>query len=112
MATIPQIIDLVSDRLGPIVTQPGDDRPLAESIRNAADPVQAAIDAHRFAEFELLHDPDEKILFCYFDFANRPCFTASVLSEAQAVQRLVRSLFGDRTDAEPPLRYMVLGSRV
>ena len=112
MATIPQIIDLVSDRLGPIVTPPSDDLPLDDIIRNAADPVQAAIDAHRFSEFELRHDPDEKILFCYFDFASRPCFTTSVLKEAQAVQRLVRSLFGDRTDAEPPLRYMVLGSRV
>lgn len=106
MATIPKIIDLVSDRLAPIVMQPRDDL-----VHGVSDPVQAAIDAQRFAEFELLHDPDEKILFCYFNFANRPCFTETVLREAQAVQRLVRSLFGDRTDAEPPLRYMVLGSR-
>src|SRR5579871_4291760 len=112
VATIPQIIDLVSDRLTPIVTRPSDDPPLAGATRSAADPVLAAIDAQRFAEFELLHDAEEKILFCYFNFANRPCFTEAVLREAQAVQKFVRSLFGDHTDTEPPLRYMVLGSRV
>ncbi len=112
MAMMPQVIDLVSNRLTPIVTRSGDDRPPADTTRGFVDPVQAAIDAHRFSEFELLHDPDEKILFCYFNFCDRPCFTTSVLNEAQTVQKLVRSFFGDQADAEPPLRYMVLGSRL
>jgi DSF synthase len=112
MVTTPRLIDLVSDRLTPIVTWSSDEARPPESVQRAADPVQAAIDAHHFNEFELTHDPVEKVLFCHFNFANRPCFTASVLNEAQILQRTVRSLFGDLTDAEPPLRYLVLGSRV
>lgn len=112
MSTAPHIVDLVSDRLAPIVSRSSDDFPPSDTILGAPNPVQAAIDLHRFAEFDLRYDPDEKILFCYFNFSTRPCFTAPVLAEAQAVQRMVRGLFGDRGDAEPPLRYMVLGSRV
>ena len=113
MSIQPQLIDLVSDRLAP---EPGGiptERLFAELIGKYGDPVQAALDAHQFAEFDLQYDSDEKILFCYFDFAGRPCFTNSVLAEAQAVQRMVRGVFGDHEDAdsEPPLRYLVLGSR-
>ena len=54
MATIPKIIDLVSDRLAPIIMPPRDEAPLPDLFHSASDPVQAAIDAHRFGEFELL----------------------------------------------------------
>ena len=111
MATAPQIMDLISDRLAPIVMRSGEDLPPADILRGSADPVAAAIAAQRFHEFELRYDPDEKTLFCYFNFAGRPCFTETVLREARAVQRLARSFFGDRAEAEPPLRYLVLGSR-
>lgn len=111
MSTAPHLIDLVSDRLAPIIGRPSDGAPLADVIAGSRDPVQAAIATHRFTEFDLKYDPDEKILFCYFNFSGRPCFTTAVLSEAQAVQRLARGCFGDRGEAEPPLRYMVLGSR-
>ena len=111
MATAPQIIDLVSDRLAPIVTQPSDDFSAAAARHGSADRVAAAVATQRFAEFDLVHDPDEKVLFCYFNFAGRPCFTESVLRDAQGVLRLARGLFGDRAEAEPPLRYLVLGSR-
>lgn len=110
MATAPQIIDLVSDRLAPIVTPPSDDYPAAAG-HGAADRVAAAVATQRFAELELFHDPDEKVLFCYFNFAGRPCFTESVLRDAQGVLRLARGLFGDRAEGEPALRYLVLGSR-
>lgn len=112
MATTPQIVDLVSDRLSRIVTWSSDASPQPDRVRRPSNPIEAAIDAHRFNEFELVHDPAEKILFCYFNFSSRPCFTTSVLDEAQAMQKIVRGLFGDLTDAEPPLRYLVLGSRV
>ncbi len=111
MAGHPQLIDLVTDRLGAGPDATPAEQLLAELVGEAADPVQAALDSHEFAEFDLDYDAEEKALFCYFDFTGKPCFTNSVLREAQAVQRMVRGLFGDRTDVEPPLRYLVLGSR-
>jgi len=111
MATIPQVIDLVSDRMASRTRGWTVEAPLPDAIRSASDPLRAALDSANFAEFDFEHDAEEKILFCYFNFAGRPCFTESVLSEAQAVQRLVRGLFGDGAESEPPLRYLVLGSR-
>jgi DSF synthase len=98
----PQIVDLVSDRLPPVEDM---------ARERASDAIDAAIAAHRFAEFHLAHDAQEKILFCSFDFTGRPCFTARVLREARAVQHLAQSFFTDNTAAEPPLRYIVLASR-
>lgn len=116
MAGQPQLIDLVTDRLSAATLPreggaPPAEQLMAELVGDETDAVQAALDAHEFAEFDLEYDPEEKVLFCYFDFAGKPCFTNSVLREAQAVQRMVRGLFGDRADVEPPLRYLVLGSR-
>jgi DSF synthase len=113
MAGQSQIIDLVTDRIGVEASAPPAEQLFAELVSGAGDPVQAALDAHEFAEFDLEYDSDEKILFCYFNFAGRPCFTNSVLREAQAVQRMARGVFGERPDDndEPPLRYLVLGSR-
>ena len=111
MATAPQIIDLVSDRLAPIVTRPAEGLPPSDVVQDSGDQVGAAVARQRFDEFELLYDPDEKVLFCYFNFAGRPCFTEAVLREAQAVQRLARGLSGDCAESEPPFRYLVLGSR-
>src|SRR5579863_1498003 len=107
----PQLIDLVPDRIAAEAGAAPAEQLFAEMVGGTADPVQAALDTHEFAEFELDYDPDEKILFCYFNFAGRPCFTESVLAEARAVQRMTRGLFGDRAEGEPPLRYLVLGSR-
>ncbi len=112
MPTMPQIVDLASDAPPIPVSRPLSSTALAGLVLGAADPVQATIEDQRFGEFDLEHDPEEKALFCYFNFAARPCFTASVLREAQEVQRLVRGFFGDRGEGEPPLRYLVLGSRM
>ncbi|HEY3918278.1 MAG TPA: crotonase/enoyl-CoA hydratase family protein [Stellaceae bacterium] len=110
MAGQPQLIDLVPDRMAAKPSAPPAEQLFAELV-GADDPVQAALDAHEFAEFDLDYDAEEKILFSYFDFAGRPCFTQPVLREAQAIQRMVRRLFGDQAEVEPPLRYLVLGSR-
>lgn len=114
MAGHPRLIDLVTDRLAPEAAStgaPSAEQLLAELVGGGTDAVQAALDSHEFAEFDLDYDAEEKVLFCYFDFAGKPCFTTAVLREAQEVQRMVRGLFGDRADTEPPLRYLVLGSR-
>jgi len=106
-----QLIDLVQDRIAAEPSAKPAEQLLAELVGGADDPVQAALDANEFSEFDLDYDSDEKILFCHFDFAGRPCFTESVLAEARAVQRMARGLFGERAETEPPLRYLVLGSR-
>ncbi|MGH6968259.1 MAG: crotonase/enoyl-CoA hydratase family protein [Stellaceae bacterium] len=102
MTTVTQLADLVQDRLAAA---------RSADIEQLPDAVEAAIAGQRFNEFELEYDRTKKILFCYFKYAGRPCFTPALLREAQAIQRLVRGLFGDRVVGEPPLRYMVLGSR-
>jgi len=102
MTTVTQLADLVQDRLAAA---------RSADIEQLPDPVEAAIAGQRFREFELEYDRTKKILFCYFKYAGRPCFTPALLREAQAIQRLVRGLFGDRVVGEPPLRYLVLGSR-
>ncbi|MBU6506457.1 MAG: crotonase/enoyl-CoA hydratase family protein [Alphaproteobacteria bacterium] len=102
MTTVTQLADLVQDRLAAA---------RGADIEHLPDPVEAAIAGQRFREFELEYDRTKKILFCYFKYAGRPCFTPALLREAQAIQRLVRGLFGDRVVGEPPLRYLVLASR-
>ncbi|MDE1931595.1 MAG: crotonase/enoyl-CoA hydratase family protein [Alphaproteobacteria bacterium] len=102
MTTVTQLAALVQDRLAAA---------RGADIEHLPDPVEAAIAGQRFREFELEYDSAKKILFCYFKYEGRPCFTPALLREAQAIQRLVRGLFGDRVVGEPPLRYLVLASR-
>ncbi|MGH7008532.1 MAG: crotonase/enoyl-CoA hydratase family protein [Stellaceae bacterium] len=102
MTTVTQLAALVQDRLAAA---------RAADVTQLPDPVEVAIAGQRFREFELEYDSAKKILFCYFKYEGRPCFTPALLREAQAIQRLVRGLFGDRVVGEPPLRYLVLGSR-
>jgi DSF synthase len=102
MTTVMQLADLVQDRLAAARTA---------DVERPPDPVEAAITDQRFCEFEFEYDRSQKILFCYFKYAGRPCFTPALLREAQAIQRMVRGLFGDGVAEESPLRYLVLGSR-
>jgi DSF synthase len=101
MTTVTQLADLVQGRLAAARTGDVERRP---------DPVEAALAAQHFDGFELEYDRGKKILFCYFNYAGRPCFTPALLREAQAIQRMVRGLFGDGIVGEPPLRYLVLAS--
>lgn len=102
MTTVTQLADLVQDRLAAART--ADIEPLPDSV-------EAVIAGQRFREIELEYDRTKKILFCYFNYTGRLCFTPALLCETQTIQRMVRGLFGDQTLREPPLRYMVLGSR-
>ncbi|MGO8918368.1 MAG: crotonase/enoyl-CoA hydratase family protein [Stellaceae bacterium] len=71
----------------------------------------AAIAALRLSEFDLQFDTEEKILWCYFDFSGRPCFTSAVLEQSRRIQTLVRTLAAEAAAEEPPVRYLVLASR-
>jgi DSF synthase len=107
MAEPAQLIDLATQRRAP---------PAAGATSPVATPtgVAAVVAAQRLEEFRLHYDADEKVLWCQFEYTGRPCFTAPVLAEAQRVQRLVRDIALAAVGAgeEPPLRYLVLGSRV
>lgn len=75
--------------------------------------VAATIAGQTFGEFDLHYDQEERILWCYFDFSGRPCFTPDVLAEAQRIQSLLRTLSTDQpAAADPAVRYLVLGSRI
>jgi len=71
----------------------------------------AAIAALRLSEFDLDYDAREKVLWCYFDFSGRPCFTPSVLEQAQRIQSLLRNISVDTAPEERAVRYLVLASR-
>jgi DSF synthase len=103
MAGPAQLIDLAAQRQAP-----------AASPASAPNGVAAVVAAQRLQQLRLHYDGDEKILWCQFEYAGRPCFTPQVLNEAQQVQRLVRDLSLAATGAaeEPPLRYLVLGSHM
>jgi DSF synthase len=104
MAAPAQLIDLAAQR------QSG----AAASPASAPNGVAAVVAAQRLQQFRLNYDADEKVLWCQFEYTGRPCFSPQVLNEAQQVQRLVRDLSLAATGAseEPPLRYLVLASRL
>ena len=76
-----------------------------------ANPVTEALARHRLSEFDLSFDAEEKILWCYFDFSGRPCFTPAVLEQSRRIQTLLRTLATEAEADEPPVRYLVLASR-
>lgn len=71
----------------------------------------AAFAALRLSEFDVHYEAEEKLLWCYFDFSGRPCFTPAVLEQAQRIQSLVHGLSSDASAEEQPVRYLVLASR-
>ena len=61
MTTVPHLIDLVADRLAPIVYRPAADPLPANPASSAADALRALIERHRFAELALQYDAEEEI---------------------------------------------------
>jgi DSF synthase len=112
MASPAQLIDLARQRQLADERQAG---PLSPVPSPASTPggVAALVAAQRLQQLRLRYDIDERVLWCQFDYTGRPCFSPTVLIEAQAVQKLVRDLSLAALGAgdEPPLRYLVLASR-
>ena len=106
MAAPAQLFDLAAQR------QQGASQ--AASPASAPNGVAAVVASQQLQQFRLHYDGDEKMLWAQFDYTGRPCFSPQVLNESQQVQRLVRDLSLAATGAgeEPPLRYLVLGSKV
>jgi len=105
-------------RVGVTLGQGTDDDAVVELPRHrernqGSSRTAAIIGGQKLNEFDLHYDHDERILWCYFDFSGRPCFTPQVLEEAQHIQGLLKALSDEQVAAaEPPVRYLVLGSRV
>jgi DSF synthase len=113
MKSATHVLESVPTRLGYSAALP------AETVvelppRSHAPPSKtaAAVAAVNLSEFDLDYDVEEKILWSYFDFNGKPCFRPEVLEQTQRVQRLVRELTTDAAGGEPPLRYIVMGSRM
>ncbi|MGH6989451.1 MAG: crotonase/enoyl-CoA hydratase family protein [Stellaceae bacterium] len=118
MASPAQLIDLAAQRQAQSAAALGKRNPDPGRVPNlspasAPNGVAAVLAAQRLQQFRLDYDSEERVLWCQFEYTGRPCFSPTVLNEAQAVQRLVRdiSLAAQGAGDEPPLRYMVLGSR-
>lgn len=114
----PQLFDVVAghsdfavDGTSAVASVPAEGMPTWPHSPAAPSNIAAAIAAQRLSEFDLQYDAEEKLLWCYFDYTGRPCYTPQVLEQTQHVQRLVRSLSVDDDGTEPPLRYIVMGSR-
>jgi DSF synthase len=73
--------------------------------------VTSAMAALRLSEFDIAFDAEERILWCNFDFTGRPCFTPTVLEQSRRIQMALRTLTADAQSEDPPVRYLVLGSR-
>lgn len=105
-------------RAGVVVGQPAADDAVVDLPRYrerapSSSRVAATIAGQQLGEFDLHYDQEERVLWCYFDFSGRPCFTPEVLEEAQRIQGLVHTLSTEQAGAaEPSVRYLVLGSRV
>lgn len=108
-----QLFDGALSRLGLAIAPPS--QSLVELSPRSGAPaspnVAAAFAALRLSEFELSFDTEERVLWCYFDFTGRPCFAPSVLEQSRRIQTLLRTLTAEAQTDDPPVRYLVLGSR-
>jgi DSF synthase len=113
MAEPAQLIDLAGKRQPGAASARDERATTAQAPASTLTGIAAIVAAQRLQQFRLHYDADEKVLWCQFEYTGRPCFSPAVLSEAQQVQKLVRdlSLAAVGAGEEPPLRYLVLGSR-
>jgi DSF synthase len=115
MTSTTQVLDGAVSRMR-IAAAPGLESVVELPQRGFAPPLPsktaAAVAALNLSEFEVEYDAGEKVLWSYFDFSGKPCFTPEVLEQTRQVQRLVRDLATDATGGELPLRYIVMGSRM
>jgi DSF synthase len=65
-----------------------------------------------FEEMTVDYDPGDRIVWCRFDYAGRPSFTAAVFRDIARVKTYLRHLFATAPDESSPVRYVVHGSRL
>jgi DSF synthase len=115
MKSTSHLLDGALTRLGFMTSSPHHavvELPQRSTARPAAvGQASAAIANLRLSEFDVHFDADERVLWCYFDFGGRPCFTPTVLEQSRRIQNLVRTLAAESDAGDPPVRYLVLGSR-
>jgi DSF synthase len=115
MKSTTQVLEGVGTRVGLAAAPPADtvvELPARGYVPPPPSKTAAAVAAVNLSEFDLDYDAEQKILWSYFDFGGKPCFRPEVLEQTQRVQRLVRDLTTDAAGGEPPLRYVVMGSRM
>jgi DSF synthase len=71
-----------------------------------------ALEPSGFEEMAVEHDRAERVLWCRFDFAARPSFTWAVFRDIARIGAYVDQSFDNAPDADEPIRWLVLGSRM
>jgi DSF synthase len=114
-----QIIDLSGNRIelprlsqdvqeGARIAAPARPRtPFQQAPQNFAQMVER----QHFDELEVEYDVNEKVVWNYFNYAGRPCFTPALLRDISHSQRLVSDGFAQLGAEQPPVRYVVWASR-
>ncbi len=68
---------------------------------------------HDFEQLDLAIDPEGTIAWAFMQPHSRPCFTRELLLQIRELQAAICQEYARRRDTgEPPLKYVVLGSRV
>jgi len=66
-----------------------------------------------FKEVEVAYDAKEKIVWQFMKFRRRPSVTLELLSEIKKILGMIERAFGEtRPEAEPPVRYVILASKL
>lgn len=81
----------------------------AEARRAVA---QWACDCQSLEEFGVIYEPNEGVLWTYFDPRERPSITLGLAQEGKGIQKAVKAQFAELPEtAAPPIRFLVVGSR-
>lgn len=66
-----------------------------------------------YQEISVRYDEQYRAIWCYYNPTQRPCFSLTVLQEARQIQQSIIDYFKTRTtDANSPIRYLIMASQV
>ncbi|NKB50243.1 MAG: enoyl-CoA hydratase [Alphaproteobacteria bacterium] len=75
--------------------------------------VKALLESHPYRELTVEFDPHERVLWYYMAPIERPSTTLALMREARHLQKTIVDIFEKWGDPDnPPIRYLVVGSRM
>lgn len=74
--------------------------------------IKAQLESHPYQELLVEFDPHERVLWYFMAPETRPSATVGLMEDIKHLQGTVGNLFTHYGDAEPPIKYMALGSRM
>lgn len=92
---------------------PGLGRKTLPLPKRSATVLEEKIARHTFTELDIEFDAERKILRYDMKPLGRPCATVGLMEEIRALQKIIVECFNENTAIDgPPLKYLVLGSKV